>query len=440
MNGTQCTQSSRLRALFLYLLSATILRMSEKVNTSTLKGFKELLPREQILFNALLDIIRFTYERYGFIPLDTPVLERAEVIRAKAGGETEQQIYEFTKGDTEYAMRFDLTVPLARYVAEHERDLAFPFRRYAIGKVYRGERPQAGRLREFYQCDIDVIGKGELSLDADTELPMIIQDIFTQILPTPFTIRVNNRKTLDSFFVTLGVETNATLRILDKLDKIGEDGVRDEFLAAGLSLEVIEKILAFACIKGTNAEILAQLEAMQVECRDLRYVAERAPVQIDLSIARGLAYYTGTVYETRLNEYPEIGSICSGGRYENLAGAYTTMHLPGVGISIGLSRLFDQLTRLNLLTLERSTPTSVLIIGDGSTLAQELRAMGINTEMALGDDFSKLFKYAHKLGIPYVLIRGEEEMQQNKYSVKDMRTGEQQLLDRDAVVRYVTGA
>lgn len=408
--------------------------MSQTIDTSTLKGFKELLPQEQMAFNAMLDTIRETYERYGFIPLDTPVLERAEVIKAKAGGETEQQIYEFTKGDTEYAMRFDLTVPLARYVAAHERELAFPFRRYAIGKVYRGERPQAGRLREFYQCDVDIIGKGSLSLSADAELPLIIQDIFTRLLSTPFTIKVNNRKTLDSFFSTLGVDTTATLRVLDKLDKIGEEGVRAELTELGVVGDTVDAILAFASIRGTNEEILTQLEEMGVECADLRYVAERAPVQIDLSIARGLAYYTGTVYETTLDRYPEVGSVCSGGRYDNLASAYTSAVLPGVGISIGLSRLFDQLVARDLVHLGASTPTRVLLVGDTGTLSRELRDRDIPTEQASMEDIGKALTYANKLGIPYVVIVGDEERAAGKYALKDMQTGEQQLVGKDAIL------
>lgn len=413
---------------------ATMHCMTQQVNTSTLKGFKELLPQEQMAFNAMLETIRTTYESYGFIPLDTPVLERAEVIRAKAGGETEQQIYEFTKGTTDYAMRFDLTVPLARYVAEHERELAFPFRRYAIGKVYRGERPQAGRLREFYQCDIDIIGKGEISLSADAELPHIINDIFSQLITVPFTIRVNNRKTLNSFFSSLGVETDTALRALDKLDKIGPEGVRTELTEQGISADAIDKILAFATIKGTNAEILNTLEDMGVECAELRYVAEHAPVQIDLSIARGLAYYTGTVYETTLDDYLEIGSVCSGGRYDNLAGMYTNTALPGVGVSIGLSRLFDQLTARELIPLGASTPTRVLVVGEAGELPSALRQSGTPTEQAATDDISKALKYANKLGIPYVVIVGDEERAAGKYTLKDMQTGEQETLEKDAIL------
>ncbi len=422
-----------------------------KINTKTLKGFKELLPAEQITFNKMLEIIRNTYELYGFIPLDTPVLERAEVLVSKAGGETEKQIYQFTKGKTDYAMRFDHTVPLARYVAEHERELAFPFRRYAIGKVYRGERPQAGRLREFYQCDIDIIGKGKLSLTADAELPSIISNIFSQILPsgTAFTIRINNRNILNGFYESLDVDKVAVMRIVDKLDKIGKSGVIDELASINVAQDKIDSILAFSAITGTNDEILNQLEKMQVEInnelftkgvQELQYIATNAVIdnaKIDLSIARGLDYYTGTVYETTLDDYPQVGSICSGGRYDDLASTYTNSKLPGVGISIGLSRLFDQLNTLGLLQLDASTPTQVLIYGKSGGIEDDLRNKGISTELAEQDKLDKAMKYANKLGIQYVIIIGEDELAQNKYTLKNMQTGEQFLLDKEQIIRNI---
>ncbi len=427
---------------------ANIILMTN-INTKTLKGFRELLPMEQMAFNKMLETIRDTYELYGFIPLDTPVLERAEALLAKAGGETEQQIYQFTKGKTDYAMRFDLTVPLARYVAEHERELAFPFRRYAIGKVYRGERPQAGRLREFYQCDIDIIGKGELSLSADAELPSIISSIFTQILPTNtrFTIRVNNRKILNGFFSSLDIDQVATMRILDKLDKIGKDGVADELASTGVAQDKIDVILAFSEITGTNTEILAQLTAMDIDNEQFKTgLTELSEVvsditQIDLSIARGLDYYTGTVYETTLDEYPQVGSICSGGRYDNLASTYTSSVLPGVGISIGLSRLFDQLKALELLELGASTPTKVLILSTLTTKSQELsgelRSGGTPTETQQLGKLDKQLKYANKLGIPYVVIIGDDELTNNNYTLKNMQTGEQQSLDKAGILAII---
>ncbi len=421
-----------------------------KINTKTLKGFRELLPAEQMAFNKMLAVIKNTYELYGFMPLDTPILERAEALLAKAGGETEKQIYQFTKGKTDYAMRFDLTVPLARYVAEHERELAFPFRRYAIGKVYRGERPQAGRLREFYQCDIDIIGKGELHLTADAEIPSIIHTIFSQLLPTPFTIKINNRNVLNGFYDSLGVDKVATMRIVDKLDKIGKSGVKGELTSIGMAQDKIDTILAFSEITGTNAEILERLNTLTIDNEQFKTgLAELSEVasditQIDLSIARGLDYYTGTVYETTLDEYPQVGSICSGGRYNDLATTYTSSVLPGVGISIGLSRLFDQLKTLDLLKLGASTPTRVLIVplADGADvaameLAKDLRNNTIPTEVSATNKLDKAMKYANKLGIPYVVIIGDDELAQSKYTLKNMQTGEQEALDKGQILSTI---
>ncbi len=423
-----------------------------KVNTKTLKGFRELLPAEQMAFNKMLEIIKNTYELYGFIPLDTPVLERAEVLLAKAGGETEQQIYQFTKGKTDYAMRFDLTVPLARYVAEHERELAFPFRRYAIGKVYRGERPQAGRLREFCQCDIDIIGKDTLPLTADIEIPQIINRIFSTLLPNiSFTIRVNNRKILNGFYNSLNVDQTTVMRAVDKLNKIGVDGVRTELEGANIQPDKIDKILNFINITGTNEQILNSLKELDIKdeqfnigITELEQVAgSLSAMQVDLSIARGLDYYTGTVYETTLDEYPQVGSICSGGRYDDLASTYTSSKLPGVGISIGLSRLFDQLNTLGLLELGASTPTQILIIPlldsaeclyNAYSLADTLRDSQTPTEVSAVTKLDKALKYANKLKIPKVIIIGEDELKNGEYTIKDMRTGEQDILDKYKII------
>jgi histidyl-tRNA synthetase len=415
------------------------------VNTKTLKGFKEFLPWEQMAFNKMLDTIRHTYELYGFIPIDTPILERTETLLAKAGGDTEKEIYQFTKGTTNYAMRFDHTVPLARYVAEHERELAFPFRRYTIGKVYRAERPQAGRFREFYQCDIDIVGKDTLPFAADAEIPHIINRVFTQLLPTgtKFTIKINNRKILNGFFNHLKLDQVAAMRILDKIHKIGEEGIAKELATIGASRETIDAIISLSRVTGTNDEILTQLSQLGITdhtfftgLQELTAVASDDLTQIDLSIARGLDYYTGTVYETTLDEHPEVGSICSGGRYDDLASTYTSAVLPGVGISIGLSRLFDQLQRLELLPKTKSTPTEVLIISEEVTqvasLTEELRQASIATEIS-EKNLDKALKYANKLGIPYVIIIGEDELKQNKYTLKDMQSGEQQTLDKDAL-------
>ncbi len=426
-----------------------------KVNTKTLKGFRELLPAEQMAFNKMLGIIRDTYELYGFIPLDTPVLERAEALLAKAGGETEKQIYQFTKGKTDYAMRFDLTVPLARYVAEHARELSFPFRRYAIGKVYRGERPQAGRLREFYQCDIDIIDKGELSLTADIEIPQIINRIFDDILPNlKFTIKVNNRKILNGFYEELGVDQESTLRIVDKLDKIGVEGISKELSNSGVEDTTINKILDFVNIKGANECVIQQLEQMDIKneqfvtgIKELAQIANSLSIlQIDLSVARGLDYYTGTVYETTLNDYPQIGSICSGGRYDNLIGTYSNTKLPGVGISIGLSRLFDQLKTYDLLKTNSSTPTKVFIIPISSSvecvyeayrIADTLRDVKIPTEVSTIFKLDKAIKYADKLNINKVIIIGEDELAKSYYTLKNMTTGTQTQIDKENILTEI---
>ena len=330
--------------------------MNDIVKPSTLPGFQELLPEDQILFNKLKDIIRKNYEFHGFYPLDTPVIEKSEVLLAKGGGETEAQIYRFEKGSTDMALRFDLTVPLARYVAQHISELSFPFRRYQIGKVYRGERAQKGRFREFYQCDIDIIGNGELSIINDGEIPVIIYDIFKEMGFDNFKIHVNNRKILTGFYNSLGIEDITTvLRTVDKLDKIGKDVVFEILKEEGLTVTQVEKIGEFLNIEGSREETIDALNGLKID-NDLfkegvmeldlltRYMEDFGITEknygIDIKIARGLDYYTGTVYETFLNDYPELGSVCSGGRYDNLAANYTKSKLPGVGISIGLSRLF----------------------------------------------------------------------------------------------------
>ena len=326
----------------------------------------ELLPNEQILFEQMKNTIEQTYRQYGFLPIDTPIIELSDVLLAKAGGETEKQIYRFEKGDTDLSLRFDLTVPLAKYVAKNYGNLSFPFRRYQIGKVYRGERTQKGRFREFYQCDIDVIGDGELSILNDAELPSVIYTVFKRLGFDNFTIRINNRKLLNGLFIEIGQEDNSTeiLRIIDKIDKIGKEAVESELLRLNLNKEHVKKIMKFILIQGTNQEKIQQLEELKIENEQfnqgleeikqvLKYVGifgvPEGNYQLDLTIARGLDYYTGTVYETFLNDYRELGSVCSGGRYENLADYYTDKKLPGVGISIGLTRLFYKLNELQLI-------------------------------------------------------------------------------------------
>lgn len=420
-----------------------------KIEPRTLAGFMELLPNEQILFNQIKEMIEKTYKKFGFLPIDTPVVELAEILLAKAGGETEKQIYRFQKGDTDLALRFDLTVPLAKYVAKNYGNLSFPFRRYQIGKVYRGERAQKGRYREFYQCDIDIIGDGELGLINDAEIPSIIYTIFRDLGFKDFTIRINNRRILNGIFESINQKENSEeiLRIIDKIEKIGKNSVIEEFEKIGLNEEQIQKIIDFIEIQGTSDEKIEKLEGLGIQneifnqgIRELKTVIENVRLfgvpeenfNVDLTIARGLDYYTGTVYETFLNEYRELGSVCSGGRYENLAEYYTNKNLPGVGVSIGLTRLFSKLNELNIIKADKKSVAEILIIPmvedlkEPIKLATKLRNAGINTEIYLNEKKIKAkFKYADKLEIPYVIVIGEDEIKENVVTIKNMKTGEE---------------
>lgn len=424
--------------------------MNEKsINTKVLPGFMELLPAEQIVFDGMIATIRKVYELYGFVPIDTPVIERAEVLLAKAGGETEKQIYRFTKGENDLALRFDLTVPLARYVSEHVNELVFPFRRYHIGKVYRGESPQKGRFREFYQCDIDVIGNGALSLMNDAEIPCVIYDVFRRLNFGAFMVCISNRKLITGLLSSLGAEESAVdvMRAIDKVEKVGEQEVRKLLTEIGITNKAIASIFGFLAIKGSSAEIISQLrglnvanEVFQAGISELDEVIGCLGIlgmpqefySIDLSIARGLDYYTGTVYETTLTNHPEIGSICSGGRYDNLAEKYTNNKLPGVGISIGLTRLFSQLQSAGILKIGPATQTRVLVVSfleDMSValeLASLLRSQDIPTEVHFENVKIKArLTYANKLGIPYVVFVGEDEISSGQFTVKEMATGSQ---------------
>ena len=420
-----------------------------KTEPRTLAGFMELMPNEQILFEQIKQKIEKTYQRFGFLPLDTPILELSEVLLAKAGGETEKQIYRFEKGDTDISMRFDLTVPLAKYVAKNYGNLSFPFRRYQIGKVYRGERTQKGRFREFYQCDIDVIGDGELDLINDAELPSVIYNIFKELGFDDFTIRINNRKILNGLFESLNQKENATeiLRIIDKIEKIGKEAVIEELEKINVPNESINKIMDFIEIEGTTDEKLQKLNELNIKNEEfekgldeltqvVKYVRifgiPEANFKVDLTIARGLDYYTGTVYETFLNQYRELGSVCSGGRYENLAEYYTDKQLPGVGISIGLTRLFYKLNELQLIKAEKKSIAEVLVVPMVQDLtvpiqiATDLRKKGISTEVYLNDKKIKAkMKYADKLEIPYVIVVGEDEINSGIVKIKNMKTGEE---------------
>ena len=420
----------------------------KKIEPRTLSGFMELLPSEQILFNQMKEKIQKTYEKFGFLPLDTPVIESAEVLLAKAGGETEKQIYRFQKGDNDLALRFDLTVPLAKYVAKNYGNLSFPFRRYQIGKVYRGERAQKGRYREFYQCDIDIIGDGELDLINDAEIPSIIYTLFKELGFNDFTIKINNRKILNGLFESVEQKENSAeiLRIIDKIEKIGKEAVIEEFNKLGLKEDQINKIISFIEITGSSDEKIEKLENLGITnetyvkgVNELKTVVQNVRLfgvpdsnfMVDLTIARGLDYYTGTVYETFLNEYRELGSVCSGGRYENLAEYYTDKSLPGVGISIGLTRFFYKLNELNVIKAEKKSISDILIIpvvenlNEPIKLSADLRKIGVNTEIYLNDKKLKAkLKYADKLQIPYTIIIGEDEIKSNKVQIKNMETGE----------------
>ena len=425
-----------------------------KVEPRIMAGFMELTPELQIKFNYMYDTIRQTYESFGFLPIDTPILEYSEILLAKAGGETEKQIYSFQKGDTDISMRFDLTVPLSRYVSQHVNDIAFPFKRYQIGKVYRGERPQKGRFREFYQCDIDIIGNGELSIAYDAELPCIIYQVFKKLNFGEFVIKVNNRKILNGFFSSLGLSEKITdiLRIVDKIDKIGAENVKEELIKIGVSGEDSDKILYFISINGSNDEIVEKLRNMNINNEvftkgidEIKAVIDYLRLfnvpennfKIELSIARGLDYYTGTVYETNLVEHPELGSICSGGRYDNLTSYYSNQNMPGVGVSIGLTRLFDQLIDSGLLEKIQIEPSiSKVLIVDADNcnfeyitkIANEFRKNDINCDVYYGQkQLKNKMKYANKLLIPYVVIIGENEKNSNQVTIKNMDNGEQIL-------------
>ena len=433
------------------------------IKPRTLSGFMELLPAPQQQMERIMEILRTTYSLYGFTPLDTPIIEDAQILLAKGGGETEKQIYRFTKGDSDLALRFDLTVPLAKYVALNYGQLTFPFRRYQIGKVYRGERAQRGRFREFYQADIDIIGDGQLDIVNEAEIPSIIYRTFSTLGLQRFQIRVNNRKILNGFYAMQGLadKSQDVMRTVDKLDKIGAEAVRsiliDDF---AVSEEAAAEVLAFIGIKGTNAEVLSALEQYRGR-NDLfdtgldelttvtKYLAAFGVPEenfaVDLTIARGLDYYTGTVYETTLLDHPEIGSVCSGGRYDNLAEYYTSKQLPGVGISIGLTRLFYVLGEQGMLNTDLPTaPADVLVLpmtddlGPAIELTTVLRETGIRTQLYTEKKkFKAKMSYADKLAIPYVIFLGEDEIASGEVKWKDLATGEQYTAGRDEAVSAI---
>ena len=435
----------------------------EIIKPRTLSGFMELLPQKQQQLERMMSVLRNTYSLYGFSPLDTPAIEDAQILLAKGGGETEKQIYRFQKGDSDLALRFDLTVPLAKYVALHYNDLAFPFRRYQISKVYRGERAQRGRFREFYQADIDIIGDGKLDIINEAEIPAIIYQVFRGFGLNRFQIRVNNRKILTGFYAMLGLSEKSgdIMRTVDKLDKIGAEKVKGILITdCELTQEQAEEILKFIAITGSNAQVLEALQGYagrneifdmglsELQAVTANLAAFGVPEEnfaVDLTIARGLDYYTGTVYETTLLDHPEIGSVCSGGRYDNLAGYYIDKQLPGVGISIGLTRLFYVLDEQGLLNPELpSAPADALVLpmtesaAPAIALAQQLRSAGIRVQL-YGEQkkFKQKMSYADKIGVPYAIFLGEDELNQGKCSVKDMRTGEQKLMTPEEAAAYI---
>ncbi len=430
-----------------------------KVQPKTLSGFMELLPNEQVLFNQMIDKIRNSYEKFGFLPIDTPVIESSKVLLAKAGGETEKQLYSFTKGDSNLTLRFDLTVPLAKYVAEYYNQITFPFRRYQIGKVYRGERAQRGRFREFYQCDIDIIGDGELNIINDAEIPCVMYETFKSLGLENFSIHINNRKILNGLFEAAGVKEKSVdiMRTIDKIEKIGKETVikifKDDY---NMEEKSIEKIVSFIEISGTTDEKLEKLENLGIDnelykkgIEELKEVVKYIRLfnipdesfEIDLSIARGLDYYTGTVYETFLNDYKSIGSICSGGRYNDLAEYYIDKQLPGVGMSIGLTRLFFILNDIGLIKIDKKSISDVLVISMVEDLnksievANKLRKSGINTQIYFDNKKIKSkFKYADRLNIPYVIVIGEDEIKSGLLTLKNMQEGTQEQLEIEKII------
>ena len=437
-----------------------------KVQPRTLSGFMELLPAQQIQFDRIVSILRESYSLYGYTPLDTPLIEASEVLLAKGGGETEKQIYRFTKGDSDLALRFDLTVPLAKYVALHYSELAFPFRRFQISKVYRGERAQRGRFREFYQADIDIIGDGKLDILNEAEIPAIIYKVFKGFGLNRFQIHVNNRKVLNGFYALLGLteKSGDIMRTVDKLDKIGADKVKLILLEdCGLAEAQADEILKFISIRGTNAQVIAALEGYggrnemfdqglsELKTVTANLSAFGVPEEnfaVDLTIARGLDYYTGTVYETTLLDHPEIGSVCSGGRYDNLAGYYIDKALPGVGISIGLTRLFYVLDEQGLLNPALpSAPADALVLpmtespAAAIALAEQLRSAGLRVQLYCEQKkFKQKMAYANKLAVPFAVLLGEDEIAEGVCSVKNMVTGEQCKLTAQEAAAHIKAA
>ena len=434
------------------------------VQPTILPGFMELLPNEQLVFNSMIKTIQESYELFGFVPLDTPIIEKAEVLLAKAGLEATKQTYRFKKGDSDQALRFDLTVPLARYVSQHFQDLLFPFRRYQIGKVYRGEKPQKGRFREFYQCDVDIIGRGVLEPVNDAEILAVTFFTFNKLGLGKFCIKLNNRKILSGFVENMEIKNSVSdvMRLIDKLEKLGKNVFVQELKKIGLDTDQITALTSLLTINENALSTIKRLYDLKIDndlfndgVKELEEVIKYIKYlnipethwKIDLSIARGLDYYTGTVYETILLEHPDIGSVCSGGRYDNLAEYYTEEKLPGVGISLGLTRLFYQLNERNLIDKHSLTPTKFLLLpltespSEACGLATKLREALIPTQVyAHENSLRKKLEYANKLGVNYVGILGDTELSDSSITVKNMITGEQNNIKQVNIVPFLKEA
>ena len=428
-----------------------------KINTKPLPGMLELLPEEQLEFDRILEIIRKNHAKFGFSPIDTPVIERTETLLAKAGGETEKQIYRFNKGDNDLSLRFDLTVPTARFVAENFGQLQFPFKRSQIGKVYRGERAQRGRFREFYQCDIDVIGRDTLSVNYDAEAIAVIYEIFRELNFGKFKIRINNRNITSGLLEGLNLleKSAEIMALIDRAEKISSEEFDSQLSKMELGEENSAKIKQFISISGESAKVIDELrilgETFENNSRFLAGVSELEKVaeilkkmgvsedffKLDMLIVRGLDYYTGTVFETFLDDFREIGSVSSGGRYDNLSEYYSKEKLPGVGASIGLTRLFWCLRDLGLLSPQKRSTADFLIIPFSENeleksfeIAKQLRENGKNVEVLLEQmKIAKAFKFADKRGVNFTLVIGEQEIAENRFEFKDMETGEKILLE-----------
>jgi len=429
-----------------------------KVEPKTLPGFMELLPKDQILFNQYIDIIKDVYEKYGFLPIDTPNIELSEILLAKAGGETEKQIYRFKKGDNDLALRFDLTVPTAKFVAMYYNDIKFPFKRYQIGRVYRGEKPQQGRFREFYQTDIDIIGDGELSIINDAEIQSIMYVLFKKMNIGKFTIHMNNRKVLNGYmsYLELSDRSVEILRIIDKINKIGVQEVENEIIELGIDKDKANSILKFITINGNNSNVIEQLKKLEIDnemfvegVNELETVAKYMNAFnvdedyycIDLKISRGLDYYTGTVFEAYLDDYKDFPSLFGGGRYENLAQNYTNRKLPGVGVGMGITRLFYALQKFGIIKAEKKSIAKVVVMCMNDEyekciyISNKLIEKNIPTQIYYEDKKVKAkFKYVDNLEIPYVILIGEDEIKNNVYTLRDMKTGEQISLNEDALI------